>query len=100
MINSTFSVSSIVTGEMLLWVRMPAGRIRVISQPWLIPPEAKAQPTNNYCLAFTGLDLDAEHRRLLGMGVEIASETRQQPWGTRNLSLHDPDGYLLFLRQF
>lgn len=100
MINSTFSVSSIVTGEMLLWVRMPAGRIRVISQPWLIPPEAKAQPTINYCLAFTGLDLDAEHRRLLDMGVEILSEPQQQPWSTRNLSFCDPEGNTLSLCQF
>ncbi len=37
-------------------------------------------------------DVDAEHARLLELGVAV-SDLRDQPWGERNFSFADPDGY-------
>jgi catechol 2,3-dioxygenase-like lactoylglutathione lyase family enzyme len=38
-------------------------------------------------------DLDAEHTRLEERGVEV-SPIQERPWGERNFSFTDPDGYL------
>jgi catechol 2,3-dioxygenase-like lactoylglutathione lyase family enzyme len=38
-------------------------------------------------------DIDAEHARLEHNGVDV-SPIRHQPWGERNFSFKDPDGYL------
>ena len=37
-------------------------------------------------------DVDAEHRRLLAAGAQVG-DVADQPWGERNFSLSDPDGY-------
>jgi catechol 2,3-dioxygenase-like lactoylglutathione lyase family enzyme len=37
-------------------------------------------------------DVDAEHARLRRLGVEV-TDPRDQPWGERNFSFADPDGY-------
>jgi catechol 2,3-dioxygenase-like lactoylglutathione lyase family enzyme len=37
-------------------------------------------------------DVDAEHARLLALGVK-ASDLQDQPWGERNFVFDDPDGY-------
>src|SRR5262245_43811928 len=36
--------------------------------------------------------IEAEHRRLKELGVAV-SELMRQPWGERNFSFKDPDGY-------
>lgn len=36
--------------------------------------------------------IDAEYTRLKGLGVQV-SDLRSQPWGERNFSFKDPDGY-------
>ena len=38
-------------------------------------------------------DVDAEHARLRRLGVKVG-ELRDQPWGERNFSFDDPDGYV------
>jgi catechol 2,3-dioxygenase-like lactoylglutathione lyase family enzyme len=38
-------------------------------------------------------DIEAEHARLAGRGVEV-SPIQSRPWGERNFSFKDPDGYL------
>ena len=38
-------------------------------------------------------DIEAEHTRLEERGVEV-SPVHLQPWGERNFSFKDPDGYL------
>jgi catechol 2,3-dioxygenase-like lactoylglutathione lyase family enzyme len=38
-------------------------------------------------------DIEAEHVRLTERGVEV-SPIQRQPWGVRNFSFRDPDGYL------
>ena len=37
-------------------------------------------------------DVNAEHARLRGLGVEVG-ELIDQPWGERNFFFRDPDGY-------
>jgi uncharacterized glyoxalase superfamily protein PhnB len=37
-------------------------------------------------------DIDAEYSKLIKSGVEV-TELRTQPWGERNFSFRDPDGY-------
>ena len=37
-------------------------------------------------------DVDAEHERLRQLGVAV-SDLADQPWGERNFSVVDPDGY-------
>lgn len=38
-------------------------------------------------------DVDAEYARLKDAGVKVG-ELRDQPWGERNFTFEDPDGYL------
>src|SRR5215469_12922459 len=38
-------------------------------------------------------DIEAEHARLASLGVDVGAIQRQ-PWGERNFSFKDPDGYL------
>ena len=38
-------------------------------------------------------DIDAEHARLAQQGVQV-SPVQQRPWGERNFSFRDPEGYL------
>ena len=37
-------------------------------------------------------DVDAEHERLRQLGIAV-SDLGDQPWGERNFSFVDPDGY-------
>jgi catechol 2,3-dioxygenase-like lactoylglutathione lyase family enzyme len=43
-------------------------------------------------------DASAEHARLKNLGVQV-SELQDQPWGERNFSFYDPDGYLWYYGQ-
>ena len=43
-------------------------------------------------------DASAEHARLKGLGIDV-SPLRDQFWGERNFSFHDPDGYPWFYGQ-
>lgn len=51
-------------------------------------------------LAFTVEDVNAVYQKLLTMGVCIVEPPQRRPWGTVNMSLLDPDGNLIYLRQF
>ena len=42
-------------------------------------------------------DVDAEHARLTGAGVDVAEAPSDMPWGLREMELHDPDGTRLRL---
>jgi catechol 2,3-dioxygenase-like lactoylglutathione lyase family enzyme len=43
-------------------------------------------------------DVVAEHARLKALHVDV-SEVRTQPWGERNFSFRDPDGYTWWFGQ-
>ena len=51
-------------------------------------------------LAFTTNDIDSEYRRLSALGVEIVQPPTKRPWGAVNMILRDPDGRLVYVRQF
>ena len=51
-------------------------------------------------LAFTTDDICADYEKLLSMNVKIVQPPMKQPWGTVNLLFRDPDGNLVYLRQF
>ena len=42
-------------------------------------------------------DVHAEHQRLLGAGVPILREPRQEPWGLVEMWVADPDGVRIVL---
>ena len=37
-------------------------------------------------------DVDAEHRRIQALGVSLAVDLRDEPWGDRHFALVDPNG--------
>jgi len=39
--------------------------------------------------------VDELHRELAGRGARITKPLAQQPWGTREFYVEDPDGYIL-----
>lgn len=51
-------------------------------------------------LAFTVEDIHAVYQKLLALKAEIVQPPMKQPWGTINLAFRDPDGNLVYLRQF
>ena len=60
----------------------------------------KNNDNRNIMLAFTVDDVEAEYRRLLGMGVEIIEKPVRRPWGTVNMSFYDPDRNVIYFRSF
>jgi uncharacterized glyoxalase superfamily protein PhnB len=44
-----------------------------------------------YCS--TDQDIDRLAARIKAQGGTLAQEPKDQPWGTRDLSIDDPDGY-------
>jgi uncharacterized glyoxalase superfamily protein PhnB len=56
--------------------------------------ELAARSAGNEVMLFvSGVDaLYTEHR---GRGAPISSELRDQPWGLREYSVRDPNGYIL-----
>jgi predicted enzyme related to lactoylglutathione lyase len=53
---------------------------------------------SNTILSFNVDDADAEHQRLLALGVEIQGEPKTHPWGARSFQFKDPDGNILNFR--
>ena len=60
----------------------------------------KNNNNQNMCLAFTVEDVDKEYNRLLNLGADIIEIPTTRPWGTRNMSFHDPDRNVIYLRSF
>ncbi len=60
----------------------------------------KNNQNQNLSAVFTVEDVEAEYERLLGMGVEIIEKPTARPWGAVNMSFHDPDGNIIYLRSF
>jgi uncharacterized glyoxalase superfamily protein PhnB len=46
-------------------------------------------------LDFATDDLDAQYRRIDGLGVSWVMVPTRQPWGRRSMMLRDPDGHLV-----
>lgn len=56
-----------------------------------------ARPAENHSaiIEFRVGDVDAEHRKLAPLMVEVVQEPTTQPWGNRSLLFRDPDGNLV-----
>jgi uncharacterized glyoxalase superfamily protein PhnB len=57
----------------------------------------KGQGVRMYCT--TRQDIDELASRILKAGWKLTQEPKDQPWGTRDIALDDPDGYHLTLAQ-
>lgn len=57
------------------------------------------QSGQSITLAFTMEDIHAVHARLLALGADVLEPPTQRPWGAINMSLRDPDGNIIYLRQ-
>lgn len=57
------------------------------------------QPGQSITLAFTVEDIYAVHERLAALHADILEPPTQRPWGAINMSLRDPDGNIIYLRQ-
>lgn len=64
-------------------------------------PHRPASPDGSLAagLAWQIDDADAEHDRLVGLGVPVVAEPENQPWGMRNFTVTGPDGVLITLFQ-
>jgi catechol 2,3-dioxygenase-like lactoylglutathione lyase family enzyme len=51
-----------------------------------------AGPVRGVVLAFLVDDVDAEHARLVDLGVPVDVAPRDEPWGQRRLLVRDPAG--------
>ena len=60
----------------------------------------KQNSNRNISLAFTVDDIGTWHRRLAERGVTILTEPAVRPWGAVNMSFLDPDGNVVWLREF
>jgi len=59
----------------------------------------QAQPTGPSLYVEVQVDdVNAEHERLKGLGVEVSNPSDQH-WGERNFSFRDPDGHVWFYGQ-
>jgi predicted enzyme related to lactoylglutathione lyase len=54
-------------------------------------------PVRGLALWLQVRDVQAEHRRLLAAGADIAREPRVEPWGLREMWIEDPDGVRIVL---
>lgn len=84
-----------------LFVSIPLGAASLsifrrdgIGQIW---PGLSFGGSGGYTIEFDVDDVDAEHARLLGMGVDILKPPTTQPWGRRSVWLRDPDGNIINL---
>jgi uncharacterized glyoxalase superfamily protein PhnB len=48
-------------------------------------------------LDFAVEDVDAEYRRLTGLGLTVPAPPEDHPWGDRSFSVQDPNGILLLI---
>jgi PhnB protein len=63
---------------------------------WL-PAEAQSNLGTGVSLYFEvgDIDIDAYYERVRAAGAHVDSEIRDQFWGHRHFTIHDPDGYHL-----
>ena len=67
----------------------------VFEQEGLAPGTARVRSNESLILEFKVEDLEAEYRRIKGMGIEMAKDITTQPWGNTSFYFRDPDGNLI-----
>ena len=60
----------------------------------------KNNSNQNISLAFTVENIEMAYQKLLKMGANIIEKPTIRPWGATNMSFHDPDGNVIYLRSF
>jgi predicted enzyme related to lactoylglutathione lyase len=60
----------------------------------------KNNNNQNICLAFTVDDIEKEYQKVLSLKVRVIEKPTRRPWGATNMSFHDPDGNVIYLRSF
>ena len=82
--------------EWFVLLHSPGGNSSI---SFLLPEQAAQQPLFRPAFGGQGVfltvevpDVDAEYRRIRSLGVPIAVELRDEPWGDRHFSLVDPNG--------
>ena len=61
-----------------------------------MPPPDRAHRGKDVLIGFNPDDVDAYCARVKSNGVAIAKELSDEPWGDRDFSIKDPDGYELW----
>jgi catechol 2,3-dioxygenase-like lactoylglutathione lyase family enzyme len=61
------------------------------------PAALAGRRADGLLVAFVVVDVDAEHERLIGEGVEITTPIETEPWGERYFQVTDPCGVVLQL---
>lgn len=60
----------------------------------------KNNQNQNIRLAFTVEDIEKAYQKLLAMGVKVVETPTRRPWGTINMIFSDPDGNIIYFREF
>ncbi len=60
----------------------------------------KNNKNQNMCIAFTVEDIEREYEKVKALGAKIKEEPAIRPWGTCNMSFYDPDGNVVYLREY
>jgi catechol 2,3-dioxygenase-like lactoylglutathione lyase family enzyme len=64
------------------------------------PPALAGHPADGLLLVFVVEDVDAEHERLVGEGVDITTPIETEEWGERYFQVTAPGGVVLQLVQW
>jgi uncharacterized glyoxalase superfamily protein PhnB len=63
-------------------------------------PASVAGGADGLLVVFTVEDIDADHARLQGEGVEVVTPVETEPWGERYFQMADPNGVIYQLVQW
>lgn len=63
-------------------------------------PASAAGRADGLLVVFTVEDIDTDHERLKGEGVEIVTPIETEPWGERYFQMTDPNGVIYQLVQW
>ncbi|MFV2054390.1 VOC family protein [Aliiroseovarius sp. YM-037] len=73
----------------------PAVNLAILRHDHETIPAGAQGVTRGMILTFEVEDVDAEHERLVGAGVPVAQELRDEPHGQRHAVYRDPNGLLV-----
>jgi uncharacterized glyoxalase superfamily protein PhnB len=63
-------------------------------------PASAAGHADGLLVVFTVDDVDAEHARMAGEGVDVVTPPETEPWGERYFQIADPNGVIYQLVQW
>lgn len=63
-------------------------------------PAAQQGAAAGLLVVFVVRDIDADHQRLVDMGIEMTTPLQTEPWGERFFQVTDPNGVVIQLVQW